>query len=129
MSNIFDSEDFISKLKAKDRDAFEALVKAYTSHIYNASLGLGFGAAESDDLTQSVWLTFFDVVEKFEGRSKVKTFYSVFYIIRLRIFVKRIKKLIAILISRFFWKRILIAKVIGSQPRKIQKNFFHLRRQ
>ncbi len=74
MSNIFDSEDFISKLQAKDRDAFEALVKAYTSHIYNASLGLGFGAAESDDLTQSVWLTFFDIIEKFEGRSKVKTF-------------------------------------------------------
>ncbi len=33
-----------------------------------------FGAAESDDLTQSVWLTFFDIIEKFEGRSKVKTF-------------------------------------------------------
>lgn len=74
MSIHFDSEDFLKKLKQREPAALEAVVKAYTRQIYNASLGLGFNSSEAEDLTQNVWLTFFDVVHKFEGRSKTRTF-------------------------------------------------------
>ena len=74
MSQDFDSSEFLILLKRKDRSALEGLVKAYTGQIYNACLGLGFSAVEADDITQSVWLTFFDVVQGFEGRSKIRTF-------------------------------------------------------
>lgn len=61
-------------IKVRDSAALESLVTAYTGQIYNACLGLGFNSIEADDLTQNVWLTFFDVVQNFEGRSKVRTF-------------------------------------------------------
>jgi RNA polymerase sigma-70 factor (ECF subfamily) len=74
MTKRFDSEDFLKMIKVRDSAAFESLVTAYTGQIYNACLGLGFNSVEADDLTQNVWLTFFDVVQNFEGRSKVRTF-------------------------------------------------------
>lgn len=72
MANL--DEELLVKLKNRDAQTIEQIVRLHTSHIYNACLGLGFSEVESDDLTQSVWLTFFDVVHKFEGRSSIRTF-------------------------------------------------------
>lgn len=74
MSQEFESEIFLVRLKTKDRDAIETVVTSYTEHLYKACLGLGFNKLEADDITQSVWLTFFDAIVNFEGRSKIKTF-------------------------------------------------------
>jgi RNA polymerase sigma-70 factor (ECF subfamily) len=36
--------------------------------------GMGYSEEESDDIIQSTWITFFDVVKRFEHKSKLKTF-------------------------------------------------------
>lgn len=52
----------------------ERLVAEYTEVLLKGALSLGFALDESKDLVQSVWLTFFQVAHRFEGRSKVSTF-------------------------------------------------------
>lgn len=74
MASHFNSEEFLNRLRTKDKAALESLVTFYTGQIYKACLGLGFDSVEADDVTQGVWMTFFDVVPHFEGRSKVRTF-------------------------------------------------------
>lgn len=74
MGSAFESEELLQKLRARDRATHESLVTAFTGQLYNACLGLGFDRVEADDLTQGVWLTFFDVAPQFEGRSKIRTF-------------------------------------------------------
>lgn len=66
--------DLILKIKNRDPNAIEVVVRKYTSHLFNASIGLGFSEAEADDLTQSVWTEFFVSLDRFEGRSSVRTF-------------------------------------------------------
>ena len=74
MSDSFESENFLSKIRSREPQAFESLVQAYTDELYKACLGLGFKPIEAEDVTQNTWLTFFDIAPKFEGRSKVRTF-------------------------------------------------------
>lgn len=72
MSNNEDA--LIKSLKERESKTLESLVRLYTSHLFKACLGLGFSDHEADDITQSVWVTFFDVVHQFEGRSSIRTF-------------------------------------------------------
>jgi RNA polymerase sigma-70 factor (ECF subfamily) len=67
-------DQWFLRLKAKDPEVFAETVKAHSQSIFKACLGLGFNKSEADDITQNVWMTFFDVVEKFEGRSSIRTF-------------------------------------------------------
>ncbi|MBK7890672.1 MAG: sigma-70 family RNA polymerase sigma factor [Bdellovibrionales bacterium] len=66
--------DQIEKLRKRDPVALEALVRQHTKHLYKACLGLGFNEVEAEDVMQSVWITFFNVVAQFDGRSTVRTF-------------------------------------------------------
>lgn len=69
-----EDNQFILKLKSRDPEALEASVRLHTSHLYKACLGLGFSDQDAEDITQSVWITFFDVIHQFEARSSVRTF-------------------------------------------------------
>lgn len=80
MQTEFETEEFIDKIKRRDILAQTSLVKAYTVQIYNAALGMGFSGVDADDITQNVWITFFDVVQNFQGRSKIRTYlFGIFY--------------------------------------------------
>jgi RNA polymerase sigma-70 factor (ECF subfamily) len=70
----FSEPDFIEKLKERDNQAISSLVSAYTGQLYHASLGLGFDQNSAHELVQSVWVTFFDAVPTFQGKSHVRTF-------------------------------------------------------
>ncbi len=70
----FESAEFINNLRHKDHVALEQVVRKHTRHLYKACLGLGFKDIEAEDIVQSVWITFFDVVDKFEARSQIRTF-------------------------------------------------------
>ena len=70
----FSSLEFLTLLNKRDSSAIEALVRSYTETLYRAALGLGFDGTSAEELVQSVWGTFFDVVPSFEGRSHVRTF-------------------------------------------------------
>lgn len=70
----FSSEVFINKLKIQDAEAISEVVKAYTEDLLKASKSLGFSYPMDEELVQNVWVTFFDIVENFQGRSQIKTF-------------------------------------------------------
>lgn len=65
---------FLERLRNRDPEAIETVVKSYTEHLYRGALGLGFDTHMAHELVQNVWTTFFDVVGAFEGRSHVRTF-------------------------------------------------------
>lgn len=52
----------------------EDLVHQHTEILLKGALGLGFAVNDAQELVQSVWLTFFEVQSKFQGRSHVRTF-------------------------------------------------------
>jgi len=70
----FSSEVFINKLKIQDAEAISEVVKAYTQDLLKASKGLGFSYPMDEELVQNVWVTFFDIVKNFQGKSHIKTF-------------------------------------------------------
>ncbi len=69
-----DEQELMAGIRQKDRKSFEAVVRLYTTQLYRACLGLGFQKSEAEDVTQSTWITFFDVAPGFEGRSSIRTF-------------------------------------------------------
>ncbi len=78
--NNFSSPKFIESIKRGEASAREDLVRSYTSHLFKAALGMGLSEEQANDVSHSTWLTFFDVVAKFEGRSHIRTFlFGIFY--------------------------------------------------
>lgn len=69
-----DEKQLIDKLRVKDTMALETVIRLHTNHLFKACLGLGFQDHDAEDITQSVWVTFFDVIHQFEGRSTIRTF-------------------------------------------------------
>jgi RNA polymerase sigma-70 factor (ECF subfamily) len=74
MTTNFSSKEFIERIKAGEDLARDSIVRTYTSHLYKAALGMGLSTEQSHDVAHSTWLTFFDVVHRFEGRSHIRTF-------------------------------------------------------
>ncbi len=70
----FQSENFLSKLKSLDSEAVSDVVRAYSGDLFKGAKGLGFNDVMTEELVQNVWLTFFDVIPNFQGRSQIKTF-------------------------------------------------------
>lgn len=70
----FSSPDFVRQLQMRGEEAITAVVKAYTSHLFRAALGLGFNASGANELVQAVWNTFFEVLPNFKGGSHIRTF-------------------------------------------------------
>lgn len=61
-------------LRQREEKAIESLVKTYTRELCRAAQGLGFDETSAVELVQSVWATFFEKVNTFEGRSHVRTY-------------------------------------------------------
>ncbi|MEX0798521.1 MAG: sigma-70 family RNA polymerase sigma factor [Bacteriovoracaceae bacterium] len=71
---FFNSKDFLGRLRNKDSTAIEAMVMAYTEHLYRAGLGMGFNENAAKELAQNTWVSFYDAVGNFQGNSHVRTF-------------------------------------------------------
>jgi len=71
---FFGNPDFLERLRERDHQAIEALVRAYTDQLYRTSLGLGFDDSAARELVQTTWATFVEAVGKFEGRSHIRTY-------------------------------------------------------
>lgn len=70
----FSDPEWICSLKRRDKLPCEQIVKAYTDHLYKAALGMGLDHNESNELVQATWLSFFESLPKFEGRSHIRTY-------------------------------------------------------
>lgn len=91
LANFADPE-FLTRLRANETTAIEAVVQAYLAQILRAARGAGLDAQQAEDVTQSVFLTFMEGIHRFEGRSHVRTWlFGILYrkIAEIRRSVKR----------------------------------------
>lgn len=70
----FSEPDFVARLKGRDRAALAELVDAFLPQLLRTGRGMGFSAEESEDLAQSVFTALLENLERFEGRSHIRTY-------------------------------------------------------
>ena len=73
MSPNLDDPEFAAGIRAGDREAIRAVVRAYLSQILRAARGAGLDAEQAEDVTQATFATFIETAPRFEGRSHVRT--------------------------------------------------------
>lgn len=66
--------DKLASIRERDPEALDALVRGNTEALYNAARGMGFGETDAEELVQDVFVSFLDALDRFEGRSSVRTF-------------------------------------------------------
>lgn len=71
---LYESEDFIQNIRHLDHSTLNKLVIENTKFLRRAALGMGLKDEVADDLVQNTWVTFFDVANRYEGRSKIRTY-------------------------------------------------------
>ena len=65
--------ELIQKVAAKDSSAFKALYESFKSLVYNTSLGYLQNAADSEEITQDVFVEISRSASSFKGESSIKT--------------------------------------------------------
>ncbi len=70
----FSTPEFLLALKQRDEDAITQLVKKYNRHLFNTAIGQHFSEDQAEELVQSTWSAFFDGIERFEGKSHIRTY-------------------------------------------------------
>jgi RNA polymerase sigma factor (sigma-70 family) len=63
----------LAALRARDPAALRQVVDQHGRRLYRAARGMGFPPGDAEDVTQDVFVTFFETIERFEGRSEVGT--------------------------------------------------------
>lgn len=66
-------DDLLVKLRRRDPSVLTATVNEHTRPLYRAARGLGFQESEAEDLVQEVFATFLETLDRFEGKSQVRT--------------------------------------------------------
>jgi RNA polymerase sigma-70 factor (ECF subfamily) len=69
----FEDIKFVAKLRAGDRQALDAVVRAYLGQIFRAAVGAGLNEDRAEDVTQATFATFIEKIGNFDGRSHVRT--------------------------------------------------------
>lgn len=66
--------DYLQSLKKQDSALITSLVNEHTNTLLSAALGLGFRGTDAEELVQETFVTFLKGIERFEGRSSVRTY-------------------------------------------------------
>ena len=67
------TDNLIERLRGRDEPTLLAIVEEHARPLYRAARGMGFRDHEAEDLAQEVLTTFIQTLDRFEGRSQVKT--------------------------------------------------------
>ena len=67
------SDALLERLRRRDEPTLAEIVRTNVRPLYRAARGMGFRDHEAEDLAQDVLTTFFDTLDRFEGRSQIKT--------------------------------------------------------
>lgn len=70
----FSAPEFLTALKERERSAITLLVNTYTPHLCRAAMGQNLPEDQVEELVQATWQAFFDGIERFEGRSHIRTY-------------------------------------------------------
>ena len=70
---IADDEALLSGLRDRDERAFETLIDRYSSPLLRMAMGYVGSRAVAEEVVQETWLGVLRGVERFEGRSSLKT--------------------------------------------------------
>jgi len=73
MENAELEEKLLERLRARDERAFNELVKAYERRVFGLVFRMLSNRAESEDLTQEVFVQVFKAIGTFRGESKLST--------------------------------------------------------
>jgi RNA polymerase sigma-70 factor (ECF subfamily) len=68
------SPKFLQSLKDRDHESVSLLVNLYHSALFKGAMKQGLGADQAEVVVQNTWGSFFEGIEKFEGRSHVRTY-------------------------------------------------------
>ncbi len=71
---IFRDPAFVERLRSGEAEATQAVIRAYLPQVLRAARGAGLPPDAAGDVAQTVFLTFLNMVKRFEGRSHVRTF-------------------------------------------------------
>jgi RNA polymerase sigma-70 factor (ECF subfamily) len=66
-------DPLLERLRARDAATLTHIVTSHARSVYRAALALGFTDDAAQDLTQDVFTTFLETLDRFEGRSQVRT--------------------------------------------------------
>ncbi len=65
--------NFLDRLRQRDPEALRTIVNEHARRLYRAARGMGCATEEAEDLTQDVFVTFIESIDRFEGRAQVGT--------------------------------------------------------
>ncbi len=68
-----DDPDFAARIRERDAQSLEEVVRRYLPQILRAASGAGFAPQLAEDITQDTFVTFIETAPRFEGRSHVRT--------------------------------------------------------
>lgn len=68
-----DNQMFLDQLRARNAQALHDVVEQHARRLYRSARAMGFSASEADDLSQEVFVTFLETLDRFEGRSRIST--------------------------------------------------------
>jgi RNA polymerase sigma-70 factor, ECF subfamily len=63
----------IAQLRRKDAAVMTDVVNNHARPLFRAARGMGFGPEKAEDLVQEVFATFLETLDRFEGRSRIRT--------------------------------------------------------
>ncbi len=72
-SDAPDAPDLAARIRDRDPEAIQEVVRAYLPQILRAARGAGLDGQLAEDVTQSTFGTFIATAPRFEGRSRVRT--------------------------------------------------------
>lgn len=79
-SSDFSDPEFLARLKRREPPALEELVETYLPQLLRAGRGMGFPREESEDIVQSVFAAMIEALDRFSGRSHIRTYlFGIFY--------------------------------------------------
>jgi hypothetical protein len=64
---------FLERLRRHDPDALAEAVREHARPLLRAARAMGFTVPEAEDLVQDVFTTFLERLDRFEGRSQLRT--------------------------------------------------------
>ncbi|MCH7855465.1 MAG: sigma-70 family RNA polymerase sigma factor [Gemmatimonadetes bacterium] len=68
-----DDPGFAARIRVRDAQALEEVVRRYLPQILRAARGAGFAPQLAEDVAQDTFVTFVETAPRFEGRSHVRT--------------------------------------------------------